>query len=249
MDNKKIRLVNSLKMNNSIRSIILVTVLILAINNISFGAEEYSVDFLTGKYVAAKNEKLTKLSAEYCVGGKEIYVHKDAYFPLKNMILEAGKSGIKLEVISGVRTFYHQKSIWDRKWSKYVAQGVKDETEIMREILKFSSMPGSSRHHWGTDFDFNSLENSYFQSGKGKREYEWLVQNGKRFGFCQVYKKENIKGYSEEKWHWSYMALSEEMLKQYLQKVKYIDLAGFNGDKNADKLRVIEDYVSTINRN
>jgi hypothetical protein len=66
-------------MNNSIRSIILVTVLILGINNISFGAEEYSVDFLTGKYVAAKNEKLTKLSAEYCVGGKEIYVHKDAY--------------------------------------------------------------------------------------------------------------------------------------------------------------------------
>ena len=45
------------------------------------------------------------------------------------------------------------------------------------------------------------------------------------------------------------MALSEEILKQYLQKVKYIDLAGFNGDKNADKLRVIEDYVSTINRN
>ena len=26
-------------------------------------------------------------------------------------------------------------------------------------------------------------------------------------------------------------------------------LSGFDGDKNADKVRVIEDYVSTINRN
>lgn len=238
-----------MKINNGVQVIILVLILILGINNVSFGAEDYSVDFLTGKYVASKNDKLMKLPAEYCVGGKEIYAQKDVYSALKNMILEAGKNGVKLEVISGVRTFYHQKSIWDRKWEKISAQGIKDETAIMREILKFSSMPGSSRHHWGTDFDFNSLEDSYFQSGKGKKEYEWLVQNGKRFGFCQVYKKENIKGYSEEKWHWSYMALSEEMLKQYLQKVKYSDLSGFNGDKNAYKLRVIEDYVSTINRN
>ena len=137
-----------MKINSSIQIIILVLLLILGMDSISFGADEYSADFLTGKYVASKNDKLIKLPTEYCVGGKEIYAHKDVYPALKNMILEAGKSGIKLEVISGVRTFYHQKSIWDRKWEKYSAQGMKDEIAIMREILKFSSMPGSSRHHW-----------------------------------------------------------------------------------------------------
>jgi zinc D-Ala-D-Ala carboxypeptidase len=231
---------------------VIISLILLSATNISFAEEkkyDYTVEFLMGKYSTAKNEMLVKIPVKYCVGGKEIYAHKEAFEPVKNMIEAAQKDGIKLQIISGVRTFYHQKSIWDRKWNKIYETGETNEIAIMKEILKFSSMPGSSRHHWGTDFDFNSLEDSYFQSGKGKKEYEWLVNNGKKFGFCQVYKKENGKGYSEEKWHWSYMILSEEILKQYLKKVKYSDFEGFNGSQNGNKLRVIEDYVSTINRN
>ncbi|MFM9004881.1 MAG: D-alanyl-D-alanine carboxypeptidase family protein [Flavobacteriales bacterium] len=40
--------------------------------------------------------------------------------------------------------------------------------------MKFSSMPGTSRHHWGTDIDLNSVEPSYFLSGKGLLIYQWL---------------------------------------------------------------------------
>lgn len=216
----------------------------------SFGEEsgDYSLDYLTGKYTPSKNSFLVKIPSKYCDGGKEIYGHKDVVPVLIDMINSAERDGVNLKIISGVRTFYHQKSIWERKWSKFESEGLSDELEIMKKILLFSSMPGTSRHHWGTDFDFNSLEDSYFQSGKGKREYEWLVKNGANFGFCQVYKKENKKGYSEEKWHWSYMKVSEEMLKQYIEKVGYINLAGFKGDKNSSRVRAIEDYVSTISR-
>ena len=48
----------------------------------------------------------------------------------------------------------------------------------------------------------------YFESGKGKQEYEWLRDNAYEFGFCQVYSEKGMErkyGYEEEKWHWSYI--------------------------------------------
>ncbi|MBK8672515.1 MAG: D-alanyl-D-alanine carboxypeptidase family protein [Bacteroidetes bacterium] len=30
-------------------------------------------------------------------------------------------------------------------------------------------MPGSSRHHWGTEVDINALSNAYFSTGEGKK--------------------------------------------------------------------------------
>ena len=99
------------------------------------------------------------------------------------------------------------------------------------------------------NFDFNSLENSYFQSGKGKKEYEWLAKNAKKYGFVQVYKYERElgEGYSEEKWHWSYMPVAEKLLKQYKEKVKYSDIKGFEGCEEAEKVKAIDIYVSNIN--
>ena len=55
------------------------------------------------------------------------------------------------------------------------------------DILTYSSMPGTSRHHWGTDIDFNSLENSYFDAGDGLKVYEFLKRCGEELGFMQVY--------------------------------------------------------------
>ena len=51
-------------------------------------------------------------------------------------------------------------------------------------------MPSTSRHHWGTDIDLNSLNNSYFSSGKGLKEYDWLTTNANHYGFYQVYTDE-----------------------------------------------------------
>ena len=48
-------------------------------------------------------------------------------------------------------------------------------------------MPATSRHHWGTDMDINSVEDDYFKDGKGKKVYRWLVENASKYGFCQVY--------------------------------------------------------------
>ncbi len=64
-------------------------------------------------------------------------------------------------------------------------------------------MPGA-RHHWGTDFDLNALNNAYFNTKDGKRIYDWLTQHAAEFGFCQPYTAKGGPdgrpiGYEEEK--------------------------------------------------
>lgn len=111
----------------------------------------------------------------------------------------AAKEGIVLKALSGTRSYAEQKNIWDNKWNIYFKNG--DSIGTMKKILLYSSMPSTSRHHWGTDIDINSLEPSYFANGKGLKEYTWLVNNAPKFGFCQVYddlKKTGRTGYQEE---------------------------------------------------
>ena len=120
--------------------------------------------------------------------------------------------------------------------------------ERARLILLYSSMPGTSRHHWGTDMDLNALENSYFDSGDGLKAYQWLTAHAVEFGFCQPYtsKRNGRTGYEEEKWHWSYLPLSSELLTSYVNLVKYSDIKGFNGSETASKLKAIQNYVQGI---
>lgn len=85
-------------------------------------------------------------------------------------------------LVSSFRNFSHQKGIWESKFTGKKAMRVpikgKSSEEIIGLILEFSSAPGTSRHHWGTDFDLNALDNAYFESnGKGKFLYDWLKEN------------------------------------------------------------------------
>ncbi|MCK4760092.1 MAG: M15 family metallopeptidase, partial [Candidatus Aminicenantes bacterium] len=170
----------------------------------------------------------------------------------------AFQAGIQLTIVSATRNFDSQKSIWERKWSgqthvegKNLSKAIGDPVERAKIILKFSSMPGTSRHHWGTDIDLNALENDYFETELGKRTYTWLKENASVYGFCQTYTPKNSSrpsGYEEEKWHWSYIPLAKSFLSQYIQKVSYDDLKGFEGWETAKKLRVIKNYVLSIDK-
>ena len=109
-------------------------------------------------------------------------------------------------------------------------------------------MPGSSRHHWGTDMDFNSLENGYFETGEGLRLYKWLKLHAAEYGFCQPYtsKSTGRTGYEEEKWHWSFMPLSKIFLQDYINTIQPKDITGFDGSQIADSVRIIEHYVMGV---
>lgn len=143
------------------------------------------------------------------------YVLRDVCNAFIKMYDAAKKDGVNLVVVSGYRSYDRQKQIWDRKWNAANLRGATDKQKVLK-ILEYSSIPGTSRHHWGTDIDINSVESAYFDQPAGKKVYKWLEANARKFGFFQPYTAGRSKGYSEEKWHWSYAPLSHGYLKKYL---------------------------------
>jgi len=204
-----------------------------------------SKHLVLGKFDYKTDSTFTKVNPEH--SSKTIYLSNDAYNAFLKMHDAAKKDGISLTIISGTRNFYEQKAIWERKWIKYKSLNPKERA---LKILEYSSMPSSSRHHWGTDIDLNSLNNSYFNSGKGLKEYQWLATYANTFGFYQVYtdKSNGRTGYHLEKWHWSYLPLASKYLAFYNANISEKDISGFKGSEFALQLRIIEDYVNGISK-
>ncbi len=175
------------------------------------------------------------------------------------MYLEAKKDGVNLTIRSATRNFDYQKRIWERKWTgetkiengKDASKAYPNARERALKILEFSSMPGTSRHHWGTDMDLNSFSNEYFEKGKGLKEYEWLITHAKDFGFCQPYSEKGNRrpfGYNEEKWHWSYLPIAKKLTDMAKDSMKDDLIKGFKGAETAKEIGVVKKYVLGINR-
>ena len=49
-----------------------------------------------------------------------------------------------------------------------------------------------------------------------------------------------------EKWHWSYMPLSEKYLNYYNENIKIDDIKGFEGAELSTELDVIKVFVNGI---
>ncbi len=200
-------------------------------------------DFVLGKFDYKSDSTFVKVESRYSV--KEIYLNHLVYQAFLKMAKAAKRDSIDLKILSGTRNFYEQKAIWNRKWNRYSNL---NPTERSKKILEYSSMPSTSRHHWGTDIDLNSLNNSYFNTGKGLRTYTWLKEHANNFGFYQVYTNKNNgrTGYNEEKWHWSFVPLASKYLDFYNSNIKTEDISGFEGSQLAKDLRIIEDFVNGI---
>lgn len=209
-------------------------------------SQSISKDDLLGKLDPAKHADFIRIEKTY-TSKDNIYLRKEVYASFQKMYDAALKDGVKLTIISATRNFNAQKAIWEKKWVRPQYAGKTDEEKVA-DIMKYSSMPGTSRHHWGTDIDLNSLENTYFTSGQGKKIYDWLVAHAAEYGFYQTYttKSNGRTGYEEEKWHWSYKPLANQFLAEYKKQISYADLTGFSGSGVAEKLKVIEIYVNGI---
>lgn len=203
-----------------------------------------SLALVTGRVSYVRNPHFRQLGSKYSVPSRQIYLQRIVADQFEAMSEAAAQEGITLRALSGTRTFEQQKGIWERKWS--TRKGAPEERA--RDILLYSSMPMTSRHHWGTDIDINNLENSYFATGRGKAEYEWLCRHGHEYGFAQVFteKTSGRPGYELEKWHWSYLPAAEVYLQYYHDHIGEQDITGFTGSETAGPLRVIADYVGGV---
>ena len=214
--------------------------------------------FLMGKFSASKRNDFVRISTRYA-SRSGMYMQRLPYDAFKAMYNDAKNSGINLKIISAARSFYHQKSIWEAKWTgKRQVGGIRNITRVIKnhqqravKILEYSSMPGSSRHHWGTDIDLNAFNNKYFASGQGKKTYDWLVKNAPRYGFCQPYTakgEQRVSGYNEEKWHWSFKPLSQHYTQQAKLRLSDTSFTGFAGANTAPRIGIINKYVLGINK-
>jgi len=208
---------------------------------------------LTGRIDPGSHPAFVKLVSRYTDGDGIYLLRSQTANAVEQMIDSAKKDGVILRVRSATRNFDRQAQIWGAKWrgDRTLSNGVNLRKTIMsdsakaRMILLYSSMPGTSRHHWGTDIDFNAFENEYFKSGKGLAEYEWLQENAAHFGFFQPYtsKASGRTGYEEERWHWSYRPLSLKLTELYKAEISYEDISGFDGAEVAPSVNAIEEYV------
>lgn len=204
-------------------------------------------DYLLGKVNQQEDSRFIILNDLHTAGSaRGQYLRKETYEAFKRMSEAAKKDNVQLVIISATRNFFQQKAIWERKWQ--VESAITSEVDRAKKILLYSSMPGTSRHHWGTDMDLNNLNNDYFESGEGLKIYNWLTTHAHKFGFCQPYtsKVNGRTGYEEEKWHWSYTLLSNQFLKTYKATIKTKDILGFLGCETAAQIDVIKNYVDGV---
>ncbi len=206
--------------------------------------------YLLGQFDPKLDALFVEVPAKYSAKESTQYLRKEAMEAFSKMADAARTDGVELKIVSATRTFFDQRAIWEAKWRASSKSFPKAEDRA-KHILQYSSMPGTSRHHWGTDIDINSLEPDYFAGMQGKLEYEWLHAHAAMYGFFQPYTAKDANrpvGYEEEKWHWSYGPLSNEFTRIYPTIIRYDDIEGFQGSETARKLNVISQYVLGINQ-
>jgi len=155
-------------------------------------------------------------------------MHKDTKAAFLKMKAAAATDGLAIEGVSAYRSFQRQKEIFERKYNRFKKQGMSPE-EAISKIIEYSTIPGTSRHHWGTDIDIidggtrlrpsSVLQPEHFHgSGPFCKLKDWLNEHANSFGFFEVYTNNaNRKGFKYEPWHFSYKPVSLPMLQEYKQ--------------------------------
>ena len=169
-----------------------------------------------------------------------ILVHQKALTPFLDLKTEAAKQGFDMCICSGFRSFERQMLIWNQKLlgERPVIDELGDAINIsqldpwqqIQAVLRWSALPGTSRHHWGSDFDIydaNAMPQGYqIQLTTDECEgegvfapmHEWLSgvfikgqEHSK--GFYRPYAVDR-GGVSPEPWHISYAPISNSCAQQ-----------------------------------
>ncbi len=178
--------------------------------------EEYSILELMGK-------------VDIDLYGKNINLRKEAHDAFLEMKKAAYSSGIDLKIVSSYRSFQKQVQIWERKYDAYTEDDAMEPLDAIDKIIEYSTIPGTSRHHWGTDIDVvdgyrkvegNVLNPNKFEEGGPYEDFKnWMDENSEKYGFYLVYNDHpKRKGFKYEPWHYSYAPISKPMLTAFRRK-------------------------------
>lgn len=168
------------------------------------------------------------------VGSQSFDVHHEVKCDLNGLIQSAKQAGFKIFIASGFRSFERQLTIWNSKmsglrpildqYSQPMDPASLTEHGKVMAILRWSALPGGSRHHWGTDFDLYAhnllpdntsiaLEPWEYLDGHQAPFYDWLQENAYRWDFFFPY-SEDLGGVSPEPWHLSHKETAKRCLQE-----------------------------------
>ncbi|OEE50152.1 M15 family metallopeptidase [Vibrio anguillarum] len=166
------------------------------------------------------------------IGQKSFLVHPGVIQDLLALKQAADDAGFDFHIASGFRDFERQLNIWNRKMSgqaelldnnsQPVNPAQLSEEQKIFTILRWSALPGSSRHHWGCDFDVFDrkalptgvtlkLEPWEYISGHQAPFYQWMKEHLPKFGFFFPYQGKK-GGVAFEPWHISHKTAAKDCL-------------------------------------
>ena len=212
----------------------------------------------------------TKYSIEELMGKEDIKLYgdginlrKEAHDAFVEMKKAAQADGIEMKIVSSYRSFDRQAVIFERKYLKYTEEEGMEPLDAIEKIIEYSTIPGTSRHHWGTDIDLidgspkvdgDVLVASKFGTGGPFEKFKlWMDENSKKYNYYLVYTDDpKRRGFKYEPWHYSYAPLSIPMLKSFRLKniMKQLEQEDFLGGDHLTTEFVktyIEDNILDIN--
>ncbi|UTA48675.1 M15 family metallopeptidase [Simiduia sp. 21SJ11W-1] len=167
-----------------------------------------------------------------CLGGQV----QPALVPaLESLAQAAQDAGFAPAIASGYRDFSRQLAIFNAKargeralldslGAPLVAKVLAPDA-LLAAILRWSALPGASRHHWGTDFDIydTSVCTAGYRLALTVAECEgvmapfhaWLNEYlSSQSAFARPYEQDQ-GGVAPEPWHLSYTPLAEPYSQQF----------------------------------
>ena len=160
------------------------------------------------------------------LGSEGLLIHRKASDNFVQMQNAAQKEDIDLQIASAFRGFDRQLAIWNSKASgerscfddkgNFLDLSSLTDLDAVKAIMRFSALPGASRHHWGTDLDvydasqisddyqIQLVASEYSEGGPFHKLNNWLEERSEEFGFSRPYKMDR-GGIAPEAWHISYM--------------------------------------------
>lgn len=177
--------------------------------------------------------------------GGSFLVHKDVLSPWTDLVAQALDAGFSLRIASAWRGFDRQQLIWNGKASgqRQVLDACGNpldvcsmsEDALLFAMLRWSAIPGCSRHHWGTDldvFDAAAVAQDYSvqlttaectDCGPFAALHDWLdaVLREESEVFFRPYTADR-GGIAPERWHLSCRPVAERYEK-LLDEARLID--------------------------
>lgn len=162
-----------------------------------------------------------------------VLLHPDALNALTRLQEQAHEQGFDIRVASGYRSFARQQLIWNNKVSgsrpllddagNALDPASLTEEQTLFATLRWSAVPGCSRHHWGSDmdiYDAAAVPSDYdlqltpaevTGNGPFAPLHDWLdsVLANPNSDFFRPYATDR-GGIAPERWHISYRPLARQ---------------------------------------